>query len=147
MVQGDRYPSGSGRNAILVTSEFHTTWTPEIGGGGGIRTHGGRETSPVFKTGTFSRTLSPHHLGTLEGPSTIIKPADSTRVIYRILINAPKIARPRAVASELRYIQELHQLSRQPSLRAPSGNDIGHRITRYQTRNKQIKTPKPHRAW
>ena len=31
----------------------------EIGGGGGIRTHGGFNTSPVFKTGAINRSTTP----------------------------------------------------------------------------------------
>ena len=40
-------PSGAYESSFIVN-----------GGGGGIRTHGGREPTPVFKTGTFNRSVT-----------------------------------------------------------------------------------------
>ena len=39
----------------------------DVGGGGGIRTHGGREPTPVFKTGAFDHSATPPRFASLNG--------------------------------------------------------------------------------
>src|SRR5690606_27618369 len=58
--------SGCGESCIFMkviwrqksTEDGSTALSPD-GGGSGIRTHGGRESSPVFKTGAFNRSAIP----------------------------------------------------------------------------------------
>ncbi len=54
-------PEWTQRHIISKNTKTHTCGMglSIFGGGGGIRTHDGRETMPVFKTGAFNRSATP----------------------------------------------------------------------------------------
>ena len=53
------------RSILLLQFDPGNVWSARKqvkkmhGGGGGIRTHGGVSPTPVFKTGTFDRSVTP----------------------------------------------------------------------------------------